>query len=163
MDVEALSNALAKMFGDHEQRKRMSAASRERFERVYAHKNTIDRLENHWRQQKKKARPRSPEPDLLSMPMFDTFSHYVTHSVTDTDQVVLSDLGHELLVKKSNYPHVLGMNEVLLVAEIPELMSIARSPQSLGTLAPATAWRRRYTVMWMLKQGLLRWVGGPNE
>jgi len=55
------------------------------------------------------------------------------------------------------------MNEVLLVTEIPELMSIARTPVSLGALAPVPAWRRRYTVMWMLKQGLLRWVGEHSE
>jgi len=102
VDVDALSNALGIMFSDQEQRKRMSVASRERFQRVYAHKNTIARLEQHWRHRKQDSRPRSPEPDPLGMAMFDTFSHYVTHSVRDTDQVVLSELGYKLLLKKTN-------------------------------------------------------------
>ncbi len=161
VDVPSLAKGMETLFSNQQNRQKMSAASRTRFDEHFDHKRLIGALESLWDELKAGFEPVDTRPDPMSMRVFDTFGHYVTGFTKEDDVVVASGFGTMLRESGNPYPLLTGMSDVVDWSGAVSLLAAAAKPISMKNLlnsATGQSWKTWYTMAWMLKHDLLERV-----
>ncbi|MBN2714932.1 MAG: glycosyltransferase family 4 protein [Deltaproteobacteria bacterium] len=163
VDMGALKAALQVMYSDAKARETFGRQARLRFESMFAHARIIKTLETLWTGNKERMRlPSDAETgsDVLEMRIFDTFSHYVSRTLSEGDVLGITDFAAQLLEVNVDYPMLPGMSEVIDKARVREMIQVCQEPCSVAALTAAFGdeWKVQLQIMWMLKHDLLQQV-----
>ena len=169
VDVDAATEAYARIFGDPELRQRMGAAGRERVLREFTWERAVKSYERLWREQDRqrqetavRASSRTNGPPCHPAPE-TSFVGYPTSWLSDDDRFqttpdALDNLPRILRIPLCSYDGQWVRNEVVLRAVLTE----AVAPRRLSELKDLVrshgvhSNRAAATLAWLLKYGLLR-------
>ncbi|MDZ7262909.1 MAG: glycosyltransferase family 4 protein [candidate division KSB1 bacterium] len=157
LDVDQLVDTLKFFFLNPAPAREMGKAARRRFLTLYDCRVVIPRLEELWLKLKENFNsPISPShSDPLAMNVFDCFSHYVSQTLTPDTIIKLTDYGQIFLESGANYPLLPGMENLIDQKDMRRIMEQARDSVQVVDVDGMEDWKKRYLVLWMLKQGLL--------
>ena len=157
IDMPALKDALRQMYTDAQLRAALGRQARERFLRLFSHRDIIARLEKLWLSGKLQFSLNDAPLPPMKMDLFHTFSHYVTGLLSDEDVVSATDFSRELLRANVDYPLLPNMSDLVDQARAKTIVTHCLEQKDIASLLQefGDSWRTRFLLMWMLKHDLI--------
>ena len=157
IDMPALKDALRQMYTDAQLRAALGQQARERFLRLFSHRDIIARLEKLWLSGKLQFSLNDAPLPPMKMDLFHTFSHYVTGLLSAEDVVSATDFSRELLRANVDYPLLPNMSDLVDQARAKTIVTHCLEQKDIASLLQefGDSWRTRFLLMWMLKHDLI--------
>ncbi len=160
VDIGQLAGAMRDMIHEPAKRKAMGEAGRRRFEKHYDYRVIIPRIEKIWDELKANCDIAVDEDafDPAAMDVFEVFAHYPSEMISLDTRLRRSELAVELRRANADYPLYAEMSNIIDAGKMQRLLFQLRKPASIVDIieqAGEPSWKIRYTLMWMLKHGLV--------